>query len=64
MQIAEGAAYHDLRPQLPGGLPGGLAPLLEACWDPEPEARPVFCQVVPELKAILANLPARRGLFG
>lgn len=41
--------------QVPGlseayeGLPGYVA-LLSACWAQEPEARPTFAQIVPELR--------------
>lgn len=64
MQTAEGVAYHDLRPQLPSGLPGGVKPLLEACWDAEPEGRPTFAVIASHLADILSKLPPpRRGFF-
>ena len=64
MQIAEGVAYHDLRPQLPGSLPGGMKYLIEACWCPEPEVRPDFSTIVGHMADVVSSLPpTKRGFF-
>ena len=64
MQVAEGVAYHNLRPQLPSGVPAGLRYLIEACWSDEPEARPDFSAIVGHMSDIMSNLPPpKRGFF-
>ena len=63
-QVAEGVAYHDLRPQLPGFVPNGMRYMLEVCWHPEPEMRPDFSTIVGHMMDIVSSIPAqKRGFF-
>lgn len=70
VQIAMGVADEKLQPLLPADLPAGLLVLAHACCDYDPDMRPAFATVVPELEAAVEAL--RRdaaaagggGLFG
>lgn len=59
VQIAMGVADEKLQPQLPAGLPTELLALTAACCDFDPEMRPSFAVLVPELEAAVETLKVR-----
>lgn len=62
-QIAMAVADEKLAPLLPadGGLPAGLLAAASLCCDFDPEMRPSFATLVPELEDAVAELKARCG---
>jgi len=43
------------RPKIPSGTPKELTVLLEQCWHVDSSKRPEFAQIIPRLKAVLAE---------
>eukprot|EP00249_Psilotum_nudum_P020287 c27638_g2_i2 orf=885-1880(+) len=46
LQAAYAAAFKNLRPVVPDGLPAELVFILQACWAEDPNVRPTFGQIV------------------
>jgi hypothetical protein len=46
------------------GRPQALRELVVKCWDPDPEARPGFEQVITALEALLKKVPRDKGAGG
>jgi hypothetical protein len=53
-QIVEGVAKRGLRPTIPASWPPALRGLLSRAWDEEPDNRPPFSAIVPELEGLIA----------
>ncbi|EPS68638.1 hypothetical protein M569_06125 [Genlisea aurea] len=57
-KLVGSVASEGLRPALAGldsGAPAGLISLIQRCWDPNPENRPCFDDIVLELNTMLEN---------
>jgi len=48
-----------VRPEVPAGIPERLAHLMQACWAPEPEARPDFAAIGTELELVIIETAIR-----
>lgn len=57
LQAAYAAAFKNVRPTIPDGLPEELVFLLQSCWAEDPNMRPTFSQVVQILTTLLPMLP-------
>lgn len=57
LQAAYAAAFKNVRPNVPDGLPEELVFILQSCWAEDPNVRPNFSQVIRMLTAFLATLP-------
>ncbi|GBF87615.1 hypothetical protein Rsub_00326 [Raphidocelis subcapitata] len=57
-KIIEAVAQRGLRPLLPADAPEPLAGLVNACWAPDPAARPGFDGIASALGGILASIEA------
>jgi serine/threonine protein kinase len=77
IDAARRAAILHARPEWTGGgtvkglrrarrppPPPALRALVEACWDPDPAARPGMAEVCARLEAVLADLPPDRAAGG
>eukprot|EP00878_Enallax_costatus_P045222 GHUV01054256.1.p1 GENE.GHUV01054256.1~~GHUV01054256.1.p1 ORF type:complete len:144 (-),score=28.26 GHUV01054256.1:13-444(-) len=56
LQIAMGVADEKLQPLLPSDAPTDLVVLARICCDYDPDMRPSFGEVVPQLEATVAEL--------
>jgi hypothetical protein len=54
-----GVADEKLQPMLPNNLPAALLVLAHACCDFDPEMRPPFSELVPELEQAVQQLQVR-----
>lgn len=52
VQVAVAVLKDGIRPLVPPSTPSALASLMQACWDPVPEARPSMEQVLEALEAM------------
>ena len=57
-ELAAAVAAEGLRPTLHPGTPPALAALLQACWERQPEARPVAAAVAEQLATLTAEAAA------
>lgn len=57
LQAAYAAAFKNVRPSIPEGLPEELVNILQSCWAEDPNMRPTFSQVVGNLTSLLFTLP-------
>ena len=62
VEAARSAALYDKRPPFyvmasPTHPLAEVRAVIEACWDPDPERRPSFEEVVTRLETVLARLP-------
>lgn len=68
VEAARAAALRDRRPPFhvlasPTHALAKVRAVIEACWDPDPERRPSFEEVVDSLEGVLSSVP-RSGLGG
>ena len=66
VEAARGAALYDRRPKFfclaaPNHPLADVKAVIEACWDPDPERRPSFEEVVARLEAVLSTQPRGAG---
>lgn len=52
LAVAYGVAVNKLTLPIPSTCPAPFTRLMEACWDPDPHARPLFVDILPELEEI------------
>eukprot|EP00250_Pteridium_aquilinum_P008092 c17663_g1_i1 orf=764-1978(+) len=57
LQAAYAAAFKNVRPGIPDGLPEELVSIMQSCWAEDPNMRPTFSQVVQTLATLLPTLP-------
>lgn len=57
LQAAYAAAFKNIRPSIPDGLPEELVRILQSCWAEDPNMRPTFGGVVRTLATLLTTLP-------
>lgn len=62
VEAARQAALFDKRPQFHALAPPGhpmaeVRAVMEACWDPDPERRPSFEEVVEKLEGVMEKTP-------
>ena len=48
-----GTTTHSQRLPLGDKFPAGMSELIERCWSADPEQRPTFAQIVPQLHSIV-----------
>ena len=56
IQAALAVMERGLRPDIPGHTPPLLAGLIRDCWQPVPEQRPGFSDIVERLQALYDEL--------
>lgn len=56
LQIAIGVSDEKLQPLLPSDAPTDLAVLVRLCCDYDPEMRPTFSNMVPQLEATIDQM--------
>lgn len=66
LQAAVGVVQKGLRPPIPQGTPSGLAEIMEACWEANPDARPSFSQLyqmLAEVREQVTTNKEKKGLL-
>ena len=57
MQVVGAVAFQDKKLEIPEDTHADIAALMGACWEPKPEDRPSFEDILKELRRVIRTLP-------